>query len=483
MTVCRNFLIVLGLWCSAGLAWASNPPVEWLDGGGQAALPRSLPPLCDICLHGEVGYRLLSGNNQVELSVDYIVNYNDYGVPTGRSGTLALGLFLFPENFETLQGTNINPYNHANVLLSSLAGNEAYFADVRELANTFNVPSTGRYFAYLALGEIIQLQPLRIALKDFAVMHPLEQSACAGNCVQAVGGGGGDSAGVGQGGGSEGGGNREPVNKGEAVREPTSRRECSDNRNNVARPDNAVVSSGTATLIPVLANDTTNREGGFALSIDQFPSHGSAAVEGDVIRYTPNPGFVGQDGLRYRIGSVCGLSSFARVDIQVEPNTGPASASCPLEVKLPEELAERTENTSLLNISTRGLVGDCNDTLRAGFINADSETTYFIRGRGPSLGGGNPLLDPRIRLFRLGEQEELASNDDWRNHPSAACLVEGGQLMPSDEREAGLMITLPPGAYIAVLESADANGNCSNVYGNGIIEVNDVRLFPDDVQP
>ena len=90
--------------------------------------------------------------------------------------------------------------------------------------------------------------------------------------------------------------------------------------------------------------------------------------------------------------------------------------------------------------------------------------------------------EPAIDTARMVEVE-LASNDDWLDHPTADCLVPERQLEPRDDREAALLITLPAGTYIAVLESATADGTCSAVYGNGIIEVNDVRLFPEDVQP
>ena len=41
------------------------------------------------------------------------------------------------------------------------------------------------------------------------------------------------------------------------------------------------------------------------------------------------------------------------------------------------------------------------------------------------------------------------------------------------------MTTLPPGAYLATLESGDASNCSSQIYGVGIIEVNDLRLFED----
>ncbi len=486
-------LLLIGL---VPVTTMAEPTFHWRSPEVPAQQQRSLPPVCTICLHGQVGFDLLASNTQVNLRAQYIVNYTDYGVPDGRSGTLVLGFFLFPGDFESLQADDINPYNYATLQLSSLGGNEAFFADVSETSPLFSSPpSLGQYYAYLLLGEVVGVFDnggLQIELRDFALMHADEQPSCGGStCLfSAPGGAGGNSGGVGQGGGSEGGGNREGVNRNEPPREPTSRRDCSNTTRNRANSDQFTVSGGTATLIPVLGNDTVNREGGFGITIDAPPGNGSAVVSGDTIRYTPNAGFEGEDILTYKIGSLCGSGTPpAQVIVVVERTTIVPSGSCPMDVKLPDELAPRSVSTSLLNISTRGLVGDCEDTLRAGFINVDSETTYFIRGRGPSLGGPNPLADPRIRLLGIEEQGdqlvevERASNDDWAEHLTANCLVEDGQLMPTDEREAGLMITLAPGAYIAILESADADGSCSSVYGNGIIEVNDVRLFPDDVQP
>lgn len=490
-------LILVGFVPLSSLA---EPTFHWRAPDTPAPQQRSLPPVCTLCLHGEVGFNLLASNTQVNLRAEYIVNYNDYGVVDGRSGTLILGFFLFPGDFESLQADDINPYNYANLRLSSLGGNEAFFADVDETGPLFgSPPAVGEYYAYLLLGEVVDVfanGAFRIELHDFALMHADEQPNCGGTtCLFAAPGGvggdsGGNSGGVGQGGGSEGGGDREGIDRNEPPREPTSRRDCNNTVRNRANADRFTVSGDTATLMPVLDNDTVNREGGFGIAIDAPPGNGSAVVSGDTIRYTPAAGFEGDDFLTYKIGSLCGSGTPpARVEITVERTTIVPSGGCPMDVKLPGELAARSGATSLLNISTRGLVGDCGDTLRAGFINVDSETTYFIRGRGPSLGGANPLADPRIRLLGIEEQNgqlvevERAGNDDWAEHITANCLVEGGQLMPTDEREAGLMITLAPGAYIAILESAEADGSCGSVYGNGIIEVNDVRLFPDDVQP
>jgi hypothetical protein len=490
------------------------PQIHWR---GAVTLPhqqperRGLPPACDICIQGDVGFEFEPVDQMITLSADFIVNHD---LAESRSGTLFLGFMLFPADLTELGEEDLDQFSAAVVQLSSLGG-QGYFADVRETVPVQNLPPAGDYYVYLFLGELtgFEFDPLLasvplpvVTLRDFVVFRPPGQSSCKStSCVFAVTdsepdtdpaplrriGNDGGNSGIGAGGGFNGGGDQENIDKDEDLREPTQRSECVVTTRNRANADSATVQRGAATLIGVLDNDIINPEGTLALSIDAAPANGSAEVIGNAVRYTSNPGFTGSDFLTYRIGSVCGLTTLpVRVDIEVvEPPPPPPVANCPLEVKLPGELAARSGSTSLLNISTRGLVGDCNNTLRAGFINVDSEATYFIRGRGPSLGGSNPLSDPRIRLLGFEVEDdrlvevELASNDDWLDHPTADCLVPERQLEPVDGREAALLITLPAGTYIAVLESATADGTCSAVYGNGIIEVNDVRLFPDDVQP
>jgi hypothetical protein len=90
-----------------------------------------------------------------------------------------------------------------------------------------------------------------------------------------------------------------------------------------------------------------------------------------------------------------------------------------------------------------------------GFISGNGfEDTIVIRALGPSLDnfGIAGLSDPRLDLYD-GDGNLLASNDNWQD--SQAAEIEATGLAPSDPLEAAILITLPRGAYTAVLSPVD----------------------------
>jgi hypothetical protein len=126
----------------------------------------------------------------------------------------------------------------------------------------------------------------------------------------------------------------------------------------------------------------------------------------------------------------------------------------------------------LANISTRALVGTGDDIAIAGFIlgNNGGSAPLVIRGIGPSLpsaGVKNPLPNPALEL-RDADGVLLAANNDWQDNPTQAAKLVAAGLAPSDNRESGLAVTLPPGSYTALL----VGENNSN--GIGLVEVYNV---------
>lgn len=78
--------------------------------------------------------------------------------------------------------------------------------------------------------------------------------------------------------------------------------------------------SGGSVLVPVLHND--NGEGGtITLASASTPAHGTAAIEGTGIRYTPADGFAGTDSFTYTITTANG-SATATVTITVTAPVG-----------------------------------------------------------------------------------------------------------------------------------------------------------------
>lgn len=126
-----------------------------------------------------------------------------------------------------------------------------------------------------------------------------------------------------------------------------------------------------------------------------------------------------------------------------------------------------TSNSSLANLSTRGLVGSGDDQLIAGFIvGAVDSSTVVVRSLGPSLGAAgvsSPLGDPSFTVYDANGSA-LATNDNWRDDGNALEL-EQNQLAPKDDAESATILHLPVGAYTAVSVGADGGS------GIGLVEV------------
>jgi hypothetical protein len=126
-------------------------------------------------------------------------------------------------------------------------------------------------------------------------------------------------------------------------------------------------------------------------------------------------------------------------------------------------------DSRLSNISTRGFVQTANNVMIGGFIlgNNSANRNVAVRGRGPSLsqfGLSNVLADPTLEIHN-SSGTTLISNDDWETDPlSAAQLIANG-LAPTDPKESGVFVSLPPGQYTAVL--AGKNGGI----GIGLVEI------------
>ncbi|HET7400683.1 MAG TPA: DUF11 domain-containing protein, partial [Usitatibacter sp.] len=130
----------------------------------------------------------------------------------------------------------------------------------------------------------------------------------------------------------------------------------------------------------------------------------------------------------------------------------------------------RTDAT-LLNLSTRGLVLTGSDVMIGGFvIGGATPKTVVVTAIGPSLvaaGIPNALPDPVLTLVRSSDGAIIAGNDDWRAASNAAGIQAAG-LAPAHDREAAIMMTLPPGAYTAIVSGAGGTA------GVGIVAVYEV---------
>jgi Kelch motif len=122
---------------------------------------------------------------------------------------------------------------------------------------------------------------------------------------------------------------------------------------------------------------------------------------------------------------------------------------------------DRTVNSKLANISTRGFVSTGDNVMIGGtIIIGSSPTRVLFRAIGPSLtnfGVPNALQDPTIEL-RDGNGVLLLANNNWRDMQESEIIATG--LAPSNDLESAIVMTLSPSAYTAIVRG---NGNTTGV--------------------
>ncbi len=139
---------------------------------------------------------------------------------------------------------------------------------------------------------------------------------------------------------------------------------------------------------------------------------------------------------------------------------------------------EEMERTDILfNTSIRAKVREGASSMIAGFVVGGSgQKKVLIRGIGPSLqafGLADAVSDPRITLYRMGENDPIAQNDDWADASNASDVSISSQLvgafpLASNSKDAALLMELPAGVYTA---HAASNGGSE---GTALLEVYDV---------
>ncbi|PTX98467.1 hypothetical protein [Opitutus sp. ER46] len=121
---------------------------------------------------------------------------------------------------------------------------------------------------------------------------------------------------------------------------------------------------------------------------------------------------------------------------------------------------DNLSSSRLLNLSTRGVIGP--DALIAGFIIKDRPRTIVVRTQGPGLavhGLTGLVADTTLSVVAQQDGREIARNDDWADGPENVRLKSDLRpFAPSDPREAALVVTLPPGAYTAVVGAKGGSG-------------------------
>lgn len=211
--------------------------------------------------------------------------------------------------------------------------------------------------------------------------------------------------------------------------------------------------------------------------------------------------FIGADGRQYRDimsyppGVELGYFSNPRI-------TAPAPAAAPLGIAAGKpgeaDAAQTIERNAfataayrlqtqtaadlgtLVNVATRAYVGQGDQVLIGGFVvKGPVPKTILVRAAGPALAGlgvGGALRDPVLGVFAAGAR--VAENDNWSvpigAAPASPALIAaaatsaGAFPFAAGSADAAVLVTLPAGAYTAVVEGA---GQTS---GNGLVEAYEV---------
>ena len=123
---------------------------------------------------------------------------------------------------------------------------------------------------------------------------------------------------------------------------------------------------------------------------------------------------------------------------------------------------DRTVDSKLANISTRGLVQTGDNVLIGGFIIVGQDPLrVIVRAIGPSLGVTGALADPTLEL-RDSDGVLIDSNDNWRSDQETEIMAT--TIPPSNDLESAIVRDLVPGTYTAVVRGVN------NATGVGLVE-------------
>lgn len=125
----------------------------------------------------------------------------------------------------------------------------------------------------------------------------------------------------------------------------------------------------------------------------------------------------------------------------------------------------------LVNVSARNAVGTGDNILIAGFVvDGTAAKTLLIRGVGAKLaefGVSGVLADPKLEIYNA-DSVKIAENDSWNALLQPIARSVGAFDLTPGSRDAGLVLTLAPGAYTAQISGI------GGTTGEAIVEVYEV---------
>ncbi len=114
----------------------------------------------------------------------------------------------------------------------------------------------------------------------------------------------------------------------------------------------------------------------------------------------------------------------------------------------------RTVDSKLANISTRGLVQTGNNVLIAGMIVLGPQSQkVIVRAIGPSLPLAGKLENPTLEL-RNGNGGLVEANDNWIDSPNKQAIIDT-TIPPGSDLESAIVRTLSPAAYTAIVRGVN----------------------------
>jgi hypothetical protein len=126
---------------------------------------------------------------------------------------------------------------------------------------------------------------------------------------------------------------------------------------------------------------------------------------------------------------------------------------------------DKTIDTTLTNISTRGFVDVGQNAMIGGFISGNGIVRVIVRALGPTLsqfGVPNVLADSMLELHDANGAL-IASNDNWKDTQQAEIQATG--FAPPNDAESAIIATRPPGNTTAIVSGKN------NTTGNALVEV------------
>ncbi len=178
---------------------------------------------------------------------------------------------------------------------------------------------------------------------------------------------------------------------------------------------------------------------------------------GTELAYFSNPDVIVPAPVNAAIGVPAGKPGESNNALTIE-QTAFVTANYRLQTQAP------ANSGALINVATRAWVGRDDQVLIGGFVvQGPLPKTVLVRAAGPALAGfgvAGALADPRLSIYRAATL--VGENDQWWAQPREGGAAEvagtasrlGAFAFAGGSHDAAAILTLPAGAYTAVIEGA-----------------------------